>query len=253
MGKYDDRKAGSKGSVDQSGDKDAELFLHAMANLGVKTGARSAKPLDPAKVDPDRDFDFDQFMQGARGPAKMDRGAGKAKGDAAVEVVVAGDPRGTEARSAAIEVKRYTASEEEAAQFAAAMSSMSAIDPGAIAPRESQDADRKKAKPREPLASLVKRGREPEAVLDLHGRTREEARPKLEAFLREAVAERWEIVSIVVGRGAHSERGEPVLGPAVSAWLADDHRGDVIEAIPAPRYLGGTGTIIALVRLDKRG
>lgn len=251
MGKYDNKKAGGRGA-EAGGDKDADLFLHAMANLGVKSGARSAKAVDTAKVDPDRDFDFDQFMQGARGPAKMDKGIAKAKGAVVGEAAIGAEPAGTERRGA-IEVKRYTASEEEAEQFAAAMSSLSVSEVGAVAARETQEGERKKAKPREPLATLLKRGREPEAILDLHGRTREEARPKLEAFLREAIAERWEIVAIVVGRGAHSEKGEPVIGPAVSQWLADDHRGDVIEAIPAPRYLGGSGTIVAQIRLDKRG
>jgi DNA-nicking Smr family endonuclease len=53
----------------------------------------------------------------------------------------------------------------------------------------------------------------PEAVLDLHGMTAEEAEAALSAFFEVSVRKGLEKVLVITGKGIHSQ-GEPVLGKA---------------------------------------
>ena len=53
----------------------------------------------------------------------------------------------------------------------------------------------------------------PEATLDLHGMTAEEAEASLSAFLEAAARKGLEKVLVITGKGIHSQ-GEPVLGKA---------------------------------------
>lgn len=58
----------------------------------------------------------------------------------------------------------------------------------------------------------------PDATLDLHGLTREEAHTQLEAFFARARREGWEKLQIVHGKGNHSE-GEAVLKRDVQRFI----------------------------------
>ena len=58
----------------------------------------------------------------------------------------------------------------------------------------------------------------PDASLDLHGLTREEAHQQLEDFFAQAKREGWEKVQIVHGKGNHSE-GEAVLKRDVQRFI----------------------------------
>lgn len=230
---------------------DLELFERAMETLGVKPQPKektpNRAPSGPAMPTlPDDDLDFDAIMRTSRGPAKLERPAAKKTN---AEVVEQAAPR----TAASFHPADYAATEEERALFAAAMANESTI--GAqesnrpvIAPTAG-----KIAKP-ESLATRVKRrGIEIEAQLDLHGKTRAEAEPRVRAFLEECVHERWEIVAIVCGRGVHSDGGRPVLKPLVTAWLREEYRARAAEVVEAPAALGGSGTLIVRVRLDVRG
>lgn len=68
-------------------------------------------------------------------------------------------------------------------------------------------------------------GRERELVVDMHGLTGKEAEDTTESLLehyRSAYRNTTDAlrVSLVVGRGLHSERGVSVIGPVVGAVLA---------------------------------
>ncbi|HVV48613.1 MAG TPA: Smr/MutS family protein [Polyangia bacterium] len=90
----------------------------------------------------------------------------------------------------------------------------------------------------------------PEARIDLHGRRREEALRAAEQFLLRARAEGRRAVLLIHGRGQNSEGGEPVLRPALAAWLAGAAaaRVGVMAFAPAPARAGGSGATLVLLR-----
>jgi DNA-nicking Smr family endonuclease len=101
------------------------------------------------------------------------------------------------------------------------------------------------------LRALRKGEHRPEARLDLHGLTREKALRTAEAFVRRSRAEGRRAVLIIHGRGNGSEAGEPVLRPALQAWLASAGaaRAGVMAFVPAPPRDGGSGA--SLIRLRR--
>ncbi len=224
---------------------DEDLFEEAMHTLGTKRTARAAprpgKALPPG-VTVSEDLDFDALMRSdGRGPAP-DLSNAKPKAPP-----IEAAPTAAPLPAAPITTKRYSATPQEIAEFDRAMRELGSPPPDhpdlALAPAIAP------TNPSEDLARLLKRGEiDTEAVLDLHGRTLKEARPKLATFIREARTEGWQLVTIIVGRGHHSDRGEAILRPAVEQWLRDEHRGDVREVLPAPPHMGGTGAWIVAIR-----
>jgi len=93
-------------------------------------------------------------------------------------------------------------------------------------------------------------GRPPvEAELDLHGMTREQMYRAMSDCLEQALAGGWRVISLVHGRGLHSEDGRPILKEAVYHWLREGpYAGWVLAAIPRP----GTGGGSALLLLRRR-
>lgn len=85
--------------------------------------------------------------------------------------------------------------------------------------------------------------------IDLHGMTREEMYRDMSRVLDEALDKGWRVLSLVHGRGLHSESGKPVLKEAVYGWLRDGpYAGWVLAVMPRP----GTGGGSALVLLRRR-
>jgi len=84
---------------------------------------------------------------------------------------------------------------------------------------------------------------------DLHGMTREGMYRALSQLMEQALESGWRVLSLVHGRGLHSEDGRPILKDAVYEWLRDGpYAGWVLAAIPKP----GTGGGSALVLLRRR-
>ncbi len=86
-------------------------------------------------------------------------------------------------------------------------------------------------------------------TLDLHGQTREVARPALEQFIQRARVEGWRCAVVVTGKGLHSEGQVPVLRAAVQDWLT---RGRLAKQVLAfctarPEH-GGLGAVYVLLR-----
>lgn len=97
----------------------------------------------------------------------------------------------------------------------------------------------------------LRAGRRPiEGELDLHGRTRAEAIRALERFVGTTRARGRRIVLVVHGRGRGSEAGDPVLRPAVWAWLESPAAAalGVMAFATAPPPLGGAGATLVLLR-----
>jgi DNA-nicking Smr family endonuclease len=103
---------------------------------------------------------------------------------------------------------------------------------GAAAPRRSR---------------LLRLGRlRPEAELDLHGMSREEAVAKARTFLENAHYHGFKIVLIITGKGDRTQDG-PVLRQAVTGFLSQD-QSRVQEWMEAPRHYGGSGAVVVFLR-----
>lgn len=93
----------------------------------------------------------------------------------------------------------------------------------------------------------VERGQlKPEAELDLHGLTIDEASAKALFFLHDAVYQGWQTVLIITGKGLHSKEG-PVLRQAMEALL-NQQREQVLEWGVAPPRYGGSGALVVFLR-----
>ena len=102
----------------------------------------------------------------------------------------------------------------------------------------------------EVLRALRRGDHHPEARLDLHGQTREEALRAVERFVLRSRADGRRAVLVIHGRGQNSEAGEPVLRPALQEWLASAAaaRAGVMAFASAPPRAGGTGATVVLLR-----
>jgi DNA-nicking Smr family endonuclease len=95
------------------------------------------------------------------------------------------------------------------------------------------------------LRSMRQRGWSPEADLDLHGMTVEEASREVVVFLREGHRRGVRRVLLIHGRGAHSEGGVGVLGDRVVRVLTEGRAAPLVVAFAtAPRNLGGEGALV---------
>ena len=102
--------------------------------------------------------------------------------------------------------------------------------------------------PRSRRMKQVRQGkREPEATLDLHGCTREEARQKVQFFLEDSVYQGKKTVLIVTGRGLGSA-AEPVLRAEVERYLASEAGARVSEWGRAPGRYGGEGALVVFLK-----
>ncbi|MFO0600062.1 MAG: Smr/MutS family protein [Myxococcaceae bacterium] len=99
------------------------------------------------------------------------------------------------------------------------------------------------------MRSLRAGGFPVQARLDLHGLSREQARPALEAFVQKARIAGHRCVQVVTGRGLHSEDGVAVLRGAVAQWLSQGRPGkQVLGFCSAPAKEGGAGALLVLLR-----
>jgi DNA-nicking Smr family endonuclease len=86
--------------------------------------------------------------------------------------------------------------------------------------------------------------------IDLHGRTRDEARVALGAFLQHAGKQGWRCVRVVHGKGLGSPGRQPVLKGKVRAWLVQ--RDEVLAFTQARGPDGGAGAVIVLLDSSRR-
>jgi len=85
--------------------------------------------------------------------------------------------------------------------------------------------------------------------LDLHGRTREEAKGEVERFLRDARRAGKRCVVVVHGRGLHSRDQLPVLKDALKTWLGQARFARHVLAFSTARPAdGGAGALYVLLR-----
>lgn len=86
----------------------------------------------------------------------------------------------------------------------------------------------------------------PEAVIDLHHLTREEAWNRLNAFVSSCCKKRLRKILIIHGKGNHTSGSDPVLGPLVRLFVEQDKR---LGAFGHPeRKHGGSGATWVVIR-----
>ena len=81
----------------------------------------------------------------------------------------------------------------------------------------------------------------PDAILDLHGKTREEAIRMVQNFVMISHQQRLYSVLIITGKGHHSGEGGPILNQAVRDWLKQNGAPYIQNFSHAPPQHGGTG------------
>lgn len=87
-------------------------------------------------------------------------------------------------------------------------------------------------------------GYRPDAEIDLHGSTKEEALHKTEKLLEKCRKNKHQTALIITGRGLNSGQGEGILRKAVWEWLANNNSHLQVKYRWAPAFLGGKGAII---------
>ena len=93
-----------------------------------------------------------------------------------------------------------------------------------------------------------KKKKNPCSILDLHGKTSEEAISILEGFLKNARSRGLSIVLVIVGKGKHSEEGKGILNELVHNWLRKSGSRYICSFEKAPTRLGGEGAILIKLR-----
>lgn len=91
----------------------------------------------------------------------------------------------------------------------------------------------------------------PEAILDLHGLDRCQAREKVRHFLDDSAWQGKRTVMIITGRGAGSG-GEAVLRQETENYLRREAAASVSEWGRAPARLGGEGALVVFLRERKK-
>lgn len=107
--------------------------------------------------------------------------------------------------------------------------------------------DHSKKKPRYTINEL--RRMDPQSTLDLHGETQAESEKQIKDFLEEAKANGLRKVSIITGKGLHSEDGQGVLKALTDRILEES--GMVSENSSAPLNKGGSGATWIILKEDK--
>ncbi len=72
---------------------------------------------------------------------------------------------------------------------------------------------------REYLRTMV-----PEATIDLHGFTRDEAWARLDGFVADSIRRGFRKIMIIHGKGNHSHGSDPVLGPMVRQYIEQNKK-----------------------------
>ena len=105
----------------------------------------------------------------------------------------------------------------------------------------------------------LKRGKlEPEARIDLHGMTQDQAHPALMRFIQDAYARQLRLVLVITGKGKRSEENGPIPRPQgvlrhqVPGWLSQPPLAQaVLQISPAHISHGGEGAYYVYLRRQR--
>ena len=86
----------------------------------------------------------------------------------------------------------------------------------------------------------------PEATIDLHGLTRDEAWTRLENFVNDSIRRGFRKIMIIHGKGNHSHGTDPVLGPMVRQFIEVNPK--LGTSAHPDRNNGGNGATWVLIK-----
>lgn len=86
----------------------------------------------------------------------------------------------------------------------------------------------------------------PEARIDLHGLTRDEAWARLNSFVNDCIRRNLKKILIVHGKGNHSHGSDPVLGPMVRTFIEQNK--SLGSSGHPDRSMGGTGATWVIIK-----
>lgn len=163
----------------------------------------------------------DERAETDRRGTETDKGGTGGEGDAGPEIRRRAPKEQPRANAMDVWLRRYGTSDKDAAFESS---------PEALSPAER----------RRRLRAL-----RPEASIDLHGLTRDEAWYRLEAFFADCSRRGLKKVLIIHGKGNHSE-ADPVLAPTVRLFLErNPHAG---QSGPSDHANGGTGSTWVILK-----
>jgi DNA-nicking Smr family endonuclease len=189
---------------------------------------RAPPPPPPSRAPPPRDDDAELFLQ-------------------AMDGVLPIQNRGAAAEPPRLPLPQRVNDDAEAlaslAELVSGEGSFELADSAEYIQGSAADLDRR-------VVTALRRGDYPvQARLDLHGRTRVEAREAVEQFLTRSRREGKRCVLIVHGRGLNSADQIPVLKESVQSWLVQGRLGRGVLAFATARPQdGGAGAVYVLLR-----
>lgn len=86
----------------------------------------------------------------------------------------------------------------------------------------------------------------PEARIDLHGLTRDEAWLKLTGFVNDCIRRGFKKILIIHGKGNHSNGSDPVLGPMVKTFIEQNK--NLGSSGHPDRSMGGSGATWVIIK-----
>ncbi len=107
--------------------------------------------------------------------------------------------------------------------------------------------NKKSKKNKRPRKNKINRNFQPDAKIDLHGNTREEAINRVEQFLHRAIQQEYNSILIITGKGTNLDNQTGVLQKTIWNWLENRKREEKIRFKWAPAFLGGKGAILVFL------
>lgn len=101
--------------------------------------------------------------------------------------------------------------------------------------------ERSKMESREYLRTM-----RPEARIDLHGLTRDEAWARLNSFVNDCIRRGLKKILIIHGKGNHSHGSDPVLGPMVKTFIEQNK--NLGSSGHPDRAMGGSGATWVIIK-----
>ncbi|MCB1044387.1 MAG: Smr/MutS family protein [Acidobacteria bacterium] len=112
----------------------------------------------------------------------------------------------------------------------------------------STEAPKSEQEPTTRVKLAKKRAFEINEILDLHGKTKDEAIHALTRFVIDAFANGVPSVIVVTGKGKHAASGQATLKPVVERWITQKGARFIKAYAEAPRAMGGAGAFVIYLR-----
>ncbi len=94
----------------------------------------------------------------------------------------------------------------------------------------------------------ITRNFQPDAIMDLHGETREIAVQKVESLLEASIIKGYHSILVITGRGLNSETEGGILRNIIWKWLNENQKERKFSFRWAPSFLGGKGAILIFLQ-----